>query len=82
MRADNYQRINITLPSETLRQLDATAKTGDRSRLIDEAVNFYLSQQKRKQLEEAIKEGAIKWRKRDREIAEEMSNADDPWPEY
>lgn len=82
MKTDTYQRVNITLPSKTLERLDATAKQGDRSRLIDTAVNFYLSQQSRKQLEEAIKEGAIKRRERDRQIAKEMSGADDSWPEY
>ena len=82
VKTGTYSRVNISLPRKTLQRLDATAERGDRSRLIDTAVNFYLSQQNRKELEKLLKEGAIKWRERDRQIAEEMARANDPWPDY
>ena len=79
MKTDTYKRLNITLPSKTLERLDATAKQGDRSRLIDTAVKFYLSQQIREQIEESIKAGAIKHRKRDLLFAEETLDLGDLW---
>jgi len=79
MKTDTYQRVNISLPSKTLKRLDATAKQGDRSRLIDTAVKFYLSQQIREQIEESIKAGAIKHRKRDLQFAEETLDLGDLW---
>lgn len=82
MKSDTYQRVNISLPSTTLKRIDTIAEHGNRSRLIDTAVNFYIKQQSRKMLEEAIKEESILWRKRDRQIAEEWARLDDPWPEY
>lgn len=39
-----YHRINVTLPSETLKQLDEYAPKGDRSRFIDEAIQHYINQ--------------------------------------
>lgn len=82
MKSSAYQRVNISLPSTTLERIDTVAEHGDRSRLIDTAVNFYLHERNRKELEEAMKEEAIHWRKRDRKIAEEWAHLDDPWPEY
>ena len=79
MKSAPYQRVNISLPQKTLQRIDRIAKRGNRSRVIDTAVNFYLSQQIREQIEESIKAGAIKHRKRDLRIAEEMLDLGDLW---
>ena len=79
MKSAQYQRVNISLPQKTLQRIDRIAKRGNRSRVIDTAVNFYLSQANRKQLEETIKHEAIKWRERDVKIAEEMLDLGDLW---
>ena len=79
MKSAPYQRVNISLPQKTLQRIDRIAKRGNRSRIIDTAVNFYLSQQIREQIEESIKAGAIKHRKRDVQIAEEMLDLGDLW---
>jgi len=72
MKSDTYQRVNITLPSPTLRRMDAVAKQGDRSRFIDAAVNAYISEHNRGRLHAALKEGAALRAVRDRDIAAEL----------
>ena len=79
MKNTLYQRVNISLPQKTLNRIDRVARHGNRSRLIDTAVNFYLSQQIREQIEESIKAGAIKNRKRDLQFAEETLDLGDLW---
>lgn len=64
------QRINITLPDQTLQQIDKVAQKGNRSKLIDTAVNFYIGHHARARLHDALKEGALAREKRDREITE------------
>ncbi len=65
------ERINVTLSPDTLRRLDQMAGARGRSRLIDEAVNYYLAEMDRKQLRERLKEGAIRRADRDRQLAAE-----------
>ncbi len=60
-----YQRINITLPSETLELLDRIAPKGDRSHLIDLAVKYYINAEAKKNLREKLKHGALRWADRD-----------------
>ena len=79
MKTNTYQRVNISLPEKTLRRIDSIAGHGDRSRLIDAAVNSYIAKHTREQLHKAIKEEAITWAKRDLEIAEEMFPLDNVW---
>lgn len=74
-----YQRVNISLPAKTLRRIDSVAGHGDRSRLIDTAVNFYLTKRSREQLHQALKEGAIAHAERDLEIAEELFALENSW---
>jgi CopG family transcriptional regulator / antitoxin EndoAI len=65
------QRINVSLPEETLRLLDRVAGKGDRSRFIDEAVRYYIDEKGRRELKKRLKEGAI-WRaERDLQLTEE-----------
>ena len=68
MKSD-LQRVNITLPSQTLQRIDRVARPGTRSRVIDEAVNFYLKEHGRANLRKLLKEGAIANAEQDRKIA-------------
>ena len=65
------QRINVSLPEETLRLLDRVAGKGDRSRLIDEAVRYYIDDKGRRELKKRLKEGAIRRAARDLQLTEE-----------
>lgn len=72
-----YERINITLPGETIALLDKVAPKGGRSRLVDTAVRRYISERSKQNVEKLMKEGAIKWADRNREIAEEWFHVDE-----
>ena len=65
------QRINVSLPEETLRLLDRVAGKGDHSRLIDEAVRYYIDQKGRRELKKRLQEGAIRRAARDLQLTEE-----------
>jgi CopG family transcriptional regulator/antitoxin EndoAI len=65
------QRINVSLPEETLRLLDRVAGKGDRSRFIDEAVRYYIDEKGRHELKKRLKEGAIRRASRDLHLTEE-----------
>ena len=65
------QRINVSLPEETLRLLDRVAGKGDRCRLIDEAVRYYIDERGRRELRKRLKEGAIRRTPRDLQLSEE-----------
>jgi CopG family transcriptional regulator/antitoxin EndoAI len=65
------QRINISLPEETLRLLDRVAAKGDRSRLIDQAIRFYIDEKGRAELKKQVKEGALRRAERDLSLTEE-----------
>ncbi|MBD2608164.1 hypothetical protein H6G81_27525 [Scytonema hofmannii FACHB-248] len=69
-----HRRLNITLPEETIKLIDQVAEKGDaeyvtllferlrqrdRSRLINEAVQYYIEQKALADLREQLKEGAI-----------------------
>lgn len=66
-----YQRINITLPTETLQALDRYAQKGDRSKFIHAAIQAYLTQIQTEKLRQQLKEGAIRRAKRDRQLADD-----------
>ena len=71
------QRINVSLPEETLRLLDRVAGKGDRSRLIDEAVRYYIDEKGRSSLKKHLKEGAIRRASRDLQLTEEWFPLDE-----
>ena len=77
MSLNARQRINITLPTPTVRLLNQLARKGDRSRLIDEAVHFFVQAQGRDNLRKMLRQGAIKRAKRDLALAEEWFRLDD-----
>lgn len=66
-----YQRINITLPEETLSLVDRVAEKGDRSRFIDLAIRYYVEAIGKAKLKKLLKEGAIARAERDLCLAEE-----------
>lgn len=65
------QRLNISLPQETVKLIDRSSKRKDRSRFIDDAVRFFVKEQRRADLRAVLKEGAVKRAKRDLGIAED-----------
>jgi len=67
--SQTYQRLNITLPHDTVRLLDRVSPAGERSRMIDEAVRWFITEKGRQRLRERIKEGAIARARRDLELA-------------
>jgi CopG family transcriptional regulator / antitoxin EndoAI len=66
-----HKRVNITLPQETLHMIDKKVKQGDRSRLIDKAVRFYIDEVGKEKLREQLKEGALARSKSNGKIAHE-----------
>ncbi len=66
-----YQRVNITLPEETLNLIDRVAEKGDRSRFIDLAIRYYVEAMGKAKLKKLLKEGAIARAERDLRLAEE-----------
>ena len=65
------KRINIMLPEETVRVLDRVAPRGNRSRIISDAVMFYVSSRGRSNLAEQLRAGYQATAQRDVEIAQE-----------
>ena len=78
MATKSRQRINITLADDTLRLLDQVAARGSRSRLIDEAVRFFVQSKGRTKLDRLLREGAKKRTVQDRALAEEWFTLDGP----
>ena len=66
-----HQRINITLPEDTLKLIERVAEKGDRSRFIDQAVRHYVKEIGRANLRKKLKEGAINRAQRDLSLAED-----------
>jgi metal-responsive CopG/Arc/MetJ family transcriptional regulator len=68
------RRVNITLPEETIRLIDRAAGHGTRSRLIDEAVRYFVRGRTRTQLRN-LKGEADRQRGVSRESADELMPA-------
>ena len=71
------QRINIMVSPETIRLLDRVAPKGSRSRLIDQAVKFFVEKRAKANLREELKQEALDYAERDRAIAEEWFSIDE-----
>ena len=69
--ANMNQRLNITLPEQTVRMLDRVVPKGQRSRLIDAAVRRFVKEEGRLNLRKQLELGAKAQAKRDLELAEE-----------
>ncbi|MEA5601085.1 hypothetical protein [Nostoc sp. UHCC 0252] len=63
-----HRQINITLPDETIELIDRVIEKGDRSRFINETVQYYIAQKSLANLREQLKEGAIQRAERDLEL--------------
>lgn len=70
-QAKTRKRINVILPYETLEMIDEASKRGDRSRLIDRAVRFYIVETGRDNVKKQLREGALRRSERDLRMAEE-----------
>ena len=66
-----HQRINITLPADTVRLLDRIAPKGDRSRFIDEAVREQAKRAVKSKLRKELKDGYLRENETNRQLAEE-----------
>ena len=73
-----HQRINITLPKETIRMIDRIAMKGNRSALIDQAIRAYVRSVGRKNLKKLLTEGARVRAERDLAIVEAWSSLSAP----
>ncbi len=71
------KRLNITLPEETVRLINRVANRGQRSRLIDQAVNRYVEEEGRAAIRRRLEEGARRRADRDLRIAEEWFTLDE-----
>jgi CopG family transcriptional regulator/antitoxin EndoAI len=72
-----HRRLNITLPEETIRVIDLIAKSGDRSRLIDQAVREFVRRKRQASLRKELKEGARRRAKRDLALSEEWASLEE-----
>ena len=64
-----HRQINIALPEETMQLIEETMPNIELDRLINDAVKNYIAQQT--SLKEELKEGAIRRRERDLNLARE-----------
>lgn len=76
-----YERVNITLPKETLKLIDKLSQKGERSRFLNEAVHFYIKKNGQANIRRLLKEGCIKNAQRDLDIAKEWFHLEEEvWP--
>lgn len=66
-----FHRINITLPQETVFLLDKVTEKGDRSRLVNDAVRFYVKEVGRANITKQLLEGAVAQATRDLRVAQD-----------
>ena len=77
------RRINVMLPDETIQTLDRLAKPGERSRLINKAVQHYAATRSAEGLREELKRAAIRDRDLDLEAADDWFAVDhETWPQF
>lgn len=65
------KRINVILPTATVAVLDKVATKGNRSALIDRAINHYVKTQSQHNLRERLKQEALVNAERDLRMAVE-----------
>ena len=66
-----HERVNITLPKDTLRLIDRVTRKTNRSGFVDRAVLFYVEKTGNAHLKKMLRAGATARSVRDRTIAEE-----------
>ncbi|MTJ07819.1 MULTISPECIES: ribbon-helix-helix domain-containing protein [unclassified Anabaena] len=72
-----HRRINITLPEETIQLIDQVIQKGDRSRLINEAIQYYMAEKALVNLRQQLQAGAIQRAERDLGLVEEWFNLEE-----
>ncbi len=72
-----YRRLNVTLPEDTARLLNQVATKGARSRLIAEAIRFYVRHIGRETLRRQLREGAMRRAERDITLTREWFPVDE-----
>lgn len=70
---NTVQRVNITLPSEMLLEVDSVARKGGRSRFIKQALDFYIQKMKQMELKAALKEESVARFEENKVLAEDWS---------
>jgi CopG family transcriptional regulator / antitoxin EndoAI len=70
------KRINISLPETTISTIDSLVKKGERSRLIDRAVQHYVATRTAEGLREQLKAAAIRDRDIDSDVALDWAAVD------
>lgn len=75
-----HKRVNITLSPTAIRLVDKVAERGERSRLVDEAIRFYIREMGRAGVRRQLREGSLRRAERDIGIAQEWSSLHDVWP--
>ena len=71
IESSKFNRINVTLPKETIYLLDKVSEKGGRSRLINSAVRFYVNEIGKTNIKKNLQEGAVKRKERDLALAED-----------
>lgn len=71
MNATIYERVNVTLPRDTLRLIDRVSHKKNRSGFVDRAVRFYVAKTGSANLKKELRAGAQARSVRDSAIAEE-----------
>lgn len=70
-------RINVILPTQTIRVLDRIAPKGNRSSLIDTAIRYYVTNQAKNNLAKRVQEGAQANAQRDLDLAQDWFALED-----
>lgn len=70
-QSSKFNRINVTLPKETVYLLNKVSEKGGRSQLINNAVRFYVNKIGKINIKRNLQEGAIKRKERDLALAED-----------
>ena len=65
-----HERVNISLPKETLRLIDRITRNTNRSGFLNRAARFYIAETSRTNLKARLRAGALARRSRDTTIAE------------
>ena len=76
IQSPKFNRINVTLPKETVYLLDKVSEKGGRSRLINNAVRFYVNEIGKINIKKNLREGAIKRKERDISLTRDWFNVE------
>lgn len=71
------ERINVILPTQTIRVLDRIVPKGNRSSFIDTAIQYYVTHQAKNNLAKRVAAGARANAQRDLELAQDWFVLDD-----